>query len=99
MSLELFIVLAFFIPLLLAAAAGWTQAEKIGPWLAALPVPVIVLLFFLPEGFDLMKNGDGTDMGQTSGYLAVIFGSSVAAISFVVGLAAALVKRGRIRRH
>lgn len=99
MSLELFIVLAFFIPLLLAAAAGWAQAEKIGPLLAALPVPIIVLLFFLPEGFDLMKNGDGTDMGQVSGYLGVIFGSIVAGLSFLVGLAAGYLKRRRLRRH
>jgi len=99
MSLEAFILLAFFIPLVLAALTGWTQAGKIGPWLAAIPTPALVLLFFVPYGVYLMVYGDGTDMGRASGYLGVIFGSIVAVLSFGVGLAVGYLRCRRLRRR
>ena len=97
MSLELFVLLSIVVPIGLATWVGWSQGEELSPWLLALPTPVLVLLFFLPHGFHLMKHGDGTDMGQLSGYLEVIFGSIMGVLSFAAGLAAAYLKRRRAR--
>ena len=98
MSLETFILLAFLAPVALSAILGWVFGADTSPWLAAIPIPVLVLLFFVPYGMYLMKYGDGTDMGQASGYLNVIFGCVVAAASLAIGVAAGYLKRLRLRR-
>ncbi|HEX6661084.1 MAG TPA: hypothetical protein VF067_04350 [Sphingomicrobium sp.] len=99
MDLGAFLILAFFVPLGLAAFVGWAQGDEIGPWLAAAPTPVFVLLLTIPHGIYMMHTLDGTDMRQASGYLEVIFGVIMAGLSFAVGLGAGYLKRRKVRRQ
>ena len=98
MGLVLLIILFASVPAVVAAAIGWFLGEKFSPWILPLPIIALLFLWFVPHGLHLMKYGDGTDMGQLSGYLEVIFAAVASALSFVAGVACGYLKRRKARR-
>jgi hypothetical protein len=91
------LIMVILLPLL-SAVGAWTQADEVGPVVAAAPIPLLVLLFSIPYGIYLMNTEDGTDMRHVSGFLAVIVGVLLAGLTFGLAWAAGHLKVRRLRR-
>jgi len=98
MGLILLIVLFASIPAVVAAVLAWFLGDRFSPWILPLPIVALLLVYFLPHGLHLLKYGDGTDMGQLSGYLEVIFAAVASVLSFVAGVGSGYLKRRKTRR-
>jgi hypothetical protein len=98
MGLILLILLFASIPAVVAAVLAWFLADRFNPWLLPLPIVALLIVYFVPHGLHLLKYGDGTDMGQLSGYLEVIFAEVASVLSFVTGVASGYLKRRKVRR-
>jgi hypothetical protein len=91
------LILAILLPPL-AMIGAWTQADEVGPVIAAAPIPILILIVSMLSGIYMLNTDDGTDMRHVSGLLALIAGALFAGLTFGLASAAGYLKVRRLRR-
>jgi hypothetical protein len=92
------IVIAVILLPLLSAFAAWSQADEVGIVIAAVPIPFLILLFSIASGIYMMNTEDGTDMRHISGFIGLVAGIFLAALTFGLGCLAGHLKVRKLRR-
>jgi hypothetical protein len=82
----------------LCMIGAWTQADEVGPVIAAAPLPILILIGSIVSGIYLMNTDDGTDMRHVSGFLGLIAGVVFAGLTFGLGYVAGYLKVRKLRR-
>src|SRR4051794_15391237 len=93
----LLLILMVVLPAI-SVIGAWAQADEVGLFVAALPIPLLILLVSIPTGIYMMNTNDGTDMRQFSGFLGLVGGVLFALVTFGLGYAAGYLKLRRFRR-
>ena len=90
------ILIAVILLPLLSALAAWTQADKVGVVIAAVAIPVLILLISIASGMYMMNTQDGSDMRHVSGFIGLVAGVLLAALSFGLGCLCGYLKVRRL---